>query len=304
MKNASIKAVSELVKISWDQTSKIQEKAVQRGMARRKIEPVKDLGVDETSYQKRHEYVTVLLDNEKDRVLDVLEDRKAESLDIWLKGRSDEEKANFRTITMDMWDPFIKAIRDNVPKAEEKICFDRFHVAQHLGKALDKVRAEEHRSLMQDDGESCLTRTKYAWLRNSAKTDNRSRFDFMRLTKRNLKTARAWAIKETAAGLWVYQSLEWARKAWKNLCAWISRCRLEPIIKVGRMIKNYLWGILNAVIMRANNAKLEGKNARIQKIKAMACGFRNRNRFKMAIMFHLGGLDLMPNIAKARGFAT
>ena len=70
------------------------------------------------------------------------------------------------------------------------------------------------------------------------------------------------------------------------------------------MIKNYLWGILNAVIMRANNAKLEGKNARIQKIKAMACGFRNRNRFKMAIMFHLGGLDLMPNIAKACGFAT
>jgi transposase len=304
MKNASITAVSDMFGISWHQAARIQEKAVRRGMARRKIEPVKDLGIDETSYQKRHEYVTVLLDNEHDRVIDVLEDRRSESLDLWLKGREDGEKAGFRTVTMDMWDPYIKAIRDNVPNAEDKICFDPFHVAQHFNKALDKVRAEEHRKLLAEDGESCLTRTKYAWLRNAGRMDNRGRLDFMRLAKSNLKTSRAWAIKETAAGLWVYKSLEWARKAWMDLCRWISRCRLEPVIKVGKMIKNYLWGILNAIIMRANNARVEGKNARIQKIKAMACGFRNRKRFKMAIMFHLGGLDMMPQMAKACGFAT
>ncbi len=304
LKRTNIKAASGLLDVSWDQASNIQGKAVKRGMSRRKSEPVKDLGADETSFQKRHEYVTVLVDHEKDCVIDVLNDRKAESLDTWLKGRSEREKAGLRTVTMDMWDPYIKAVMDNVPSAEKKICFDRFHVAQHFNKALDKVRAEEHRGFLQDSGESCLTRTKFQWLKNSDRIDNRSRFNFMRLAKSNLKTSRAWSIKETAASLWTYMSLEWARKGWENLCKWISRCRLEPVIKVGKMIKNYLWGILNAIVMKANNARLEGKNATIQKIKAMACGFRNRERFKMTILFHLGGLDLIPSIAKAQGFAT
>jgi transposase len=70
--------------------------------------------------------------------------------------------------------------------------------------------------------------------------------------------------------------------------------RLEPVIKVGRMVKNYMWGIINAIMFKTTNAVAESKNARIQRIKKMACGFRNRKRFRMAILFHLGKLDLMP----------
>lgn len=79
-----------------------------------------------------------------------------------------------------------------------------------------------------------------------------------------------------------------------RLLGWISRCRLEPMIKVGRTIRKYLWGILNAIKLKANNSMLEAKNSKIQRIKKIACGFRNRERFKMAILFHLGGLDMMP----------
>ena len=69
---------------------------------------------------------------------------------------------------------------------------------------------------------------------------------------------------------------------------------MEPVQKVGRMIKKHLWGILNAVVLGATNAISESINAKFQKIKNMACGFRNRQRFRRAIFFHLGGLDLMP----------
>ena len=56
---------------------------------------------------------------------------------------------------MDMWDPFILAVRNCVPDADEKICFDRFHVAQHFGEALDKVRLQEHRMLLAAEREWC-----------------------------------------------------------------------------------------------------------------------------------------------------
>ena len=195
---------------------------------------------------------------------------------------------------MDMWDPFIKAVMNSVPNARDVICFDRFHVAQHFGKAVDKVRAQEHRALLKTFGESILKGTKYQWLTNSGRTDNRSRRDFMALTRMALKTARAWGIKELASTLWDFSYRGTAEKAWHHLLKRISRCRLEPVIKVGRMVKQYLWGILNAIIAQVSNAAAEARNGRIQWIKKKACGFRNRKRFRMAILFHLGGLDLMP----------
>jgi transposase len=203
---------------------------------------------------------------------------------------------------MDMWDPFILAVRNCIPDADAKICFDRFHVAQHFGKALDKVRAQEHRGLLSAEGLSPLTGTKYEWQRNASHLDNRSRRDFMALSRLNLKTARAWRIKEAAAQSWDYSYRASAEKGWKSLLGWISRCRLEAVKKVGRMLRRYLWGVLNAITARVSNAMLEAKNSRIQWVKKMACGFRNRQRFRMAILFHLGGLDLMPKSLRNSAF--
>ena len=304
LKEASISGVAGLVGLSWDEVAGIQERAVKRGLARRKTQPLEHIGVDETSFQKHHEYVTVILDRQRDVVLDVLDDRKAESLERWLRGRPAHHLASVQTLTMDMWDPFILAVRNRIPDADEKICFDRFHVAQHFGKALDKVRAQEHRGLLAAEGSSPLTGTKYDWQRNASRLDNRSRRDFMALSRMNLKTARAWRIKETASELWNYSYRSAADRAWKSLLGWISRCRLEPVKKVGKMLRTYLWGVLNAIIARVSNAMLEAKNARIQWVKKMACGFRNRKRFRMAILFHLGGLNLMPKSLKNYAFAS
>lgn len=303
LKEASISAVGELLGLSWDEVAGVQQRAVKRGLARRKRQPLEHIGVDETSFQKRHEYVTVILDRQRDVVLEVLDDRKAETLEQWLRGRPARHLSSLKTLTMDMWDPFILAVRNCIPDADAKICFDRFHVAQHFGKALDKVRAQEHRGLLAAEGSSPLTGTKYEWQRNASQLDNRSRRDFMTLSHLNLKTARAWRIKEAAAQLWNYSYRTSAEKAWKNLLGWIARCRLEAVKRVGRMLRTYLWGVLNAIVARVSNAMLEAKNSRIQWVKKMACGFRNRERFRMAILFHLGGLDLMPGSLRNPAFS-
>jgi transposase len=302
LKEASIAGVAQLLHLSWDEVAGIQQRAVKRGLKRRRKQPLKQIAIDETSFQKRHEYVTVILDRSRDVVLEVLDDRKAETLGEWLRERPAHHLTSVESVTMDMWDPYIKAVTAYIPEAGKKICFDRYHVAQHFGKALDKVRAQENRWFMQTQGASPLNGTKYDWQRNSGRTDNRGRREFMGLSRMNLKTARAWAIKETAAQLWDYCYRGAAEKAWGELLGWIARCRLEPVKRVGRMVRQYFWGIMNAIIARVSNAMAEAKNARIQRIKNMACGFRNRERFRMAILFHLGGLNLMP--ATLSNFAT
>lgn len=120
----------------------------------------------------------------------------------------------------------------------------------------------------------------------------------MNLTRMNLKTARAWRIKEAASLLWNYTYMGVAKKQWEKLLGWISRSRLKPMIAVGKMIRRYFWGILNAIRLKANNSMLEAKNARIQQIKKVACGFRNRERFRNVILFHLGGLDMRPSATR------
>jgi transposase len=297
LKEDSISTVAENFSLSWDQVDRIMNRAVQRGLRRRKKSTPEHIGIEETAFQKRHEYVTVILDKDTDTVIDILDDRKAKTLNKWFTEQEKSDFSRLESITMDMWDPFINAVKANFENAEKLIAFDRFHVAGHFSKAVNKVRGTEHRELA---GASPLARSKYQWLKNSQNIDNRSkrRKEFMNLTRLNLKTARAWRIKEAAAMLWNFKYMAVAEKHWKRLLGWISRCRLKPMIAVGKMIRRFLWGILNAIRNKVNNSMLEAKNARIQRIKKIACGFRNRKRFKTAILFHLGGLDLMPSPTK------
>lgn len=296
LKDDPITRVAENFALSWDVVDGMMRRAVKRGLSRRNTTTPKNIGIDETSFRKRHEYVTVILDKDSDTIIDILDDRKAHTVEHWFKTQQKSDFSHIESISMDMWDPFIHAVESHFEDAHTLIAFDRFHVAQHFGKALDKVRTQEHR-ILSEQGKNLLLKTKYQWLKNSKQTDNRSTYRkaFLMLSKMNLKTARAWRIKEAAATLWDYKYMGVAQDAWKRLLYWISHCRLKPMIRVGKMIRRYFWGILNAIRLKANNSMLEAKNARIQRIKSIACGFRNKERFKNAILFHLGGLDIMPS---------
>jgi len=297
LESSPISKVAENFHLSWDEVDGIMQRAVQRGLARREQEKVNNIGIDETSRQKGHNYITIILDKDRDRVIDVLDDRKAETVETWLNTQKSIDLSELESISMDMWDPYIKAVMAAIPEADQKIAFDRFHVSKHINEALDKVRRREHRAFMEQAGESPLSKSRFQWLTNSNRTDNRSgkRKAFMSLSQLNLETARAWRIKEAANSLWEYVYMNVAEAAWKKLLWWISHCRIPEMIRAGKTIQNYFWGILNAIRLKATNGMLEAKNNSIQKIKRMACGFRNPQRFKNAILFHLGKLDLFPS---------
>jgi transposase len=160
------------------------------------------LAVDETSFQKRHEHVTVLMDRNSGTIIEILDDRMKATLKEWLEENQDRLQA-IRSVTVDMWEPSINAVRETIEGADQKICFDRFHVAAYVGKAMDKIRATEHRELGRL-GSCPLTRTKHDWLRTKAKNEYKDKRSLLSLTRLNLKTARAWRIEEPANWLWAY----------------------------------------------------------------------------------------------------
>ncbi len=293
LKEATTSAVAQQMKLSWNAIDGIQQRAVARGLARRVHDNPKRLAVDETSFQKRREYVTVVTDHEKGIVLHLADNHKADSLNEYFETLTPDQKAGIECVTMDMWKPFIKAVTLHVPEARERIAFDKFHVAQYLGNAVNKVRIEEHKALMST-GSDLLKGTRFDWLTNPENMSDEKWEAFEPLRDSKLKTARAWAIKEMAMTLWNYTSRAWAIKAWKRWLSWALRCRLEPVRKVAKMIKEHLWGIINAIVLKADNGRAEGMNGNIQRLKGRAYGYRNRERFKTAIYFHCGGLDLYP----------
>lgn len=296
MKETSLSGVRRLLGLSWDEAAGIQKRAVRRGLERRRLNPPTHIGIDETSFQKRHEYVTIVSDQKGD-VVYVADDRRGESLDGFYDTLSPEELAGLESVSMDMWPAYITSTLRSVPDAEEKIAFDKFHVAKHLGDAVDKVRRREHRDL-SEAGRSDLTGTKYLWLRNPEGMSPGQWSQMKALRRSTLRTAEAWSVKELAMSLWNYSSRSWARKAWEQCIFWAKETGLRPVIEVAGMLERHLEGILNAIVLGATNGRAEGINSRIQWIKKMACGFRNRERFRHAILFHLGGLDLYPASVK------
>lgn len=306
LQEACTAAVADLCGLSWSVIDGIQQRAIRRGLKRRALEgeptgPPRHLGVDETSFQKRHEYVTVVCDQITGDVVHVADGRSKEALSEYLKRFSEEELGEVETIAMDMWEAYVSVVRELVPEADRKICFDKFHVAQYLGKAVDEVRRAEHKALLEQ-GDGSLKRSRFLWLSNPNHLDE-PRLELLDALRRVAeKTSRAWALKETAMDVWRYRSRAWARKGLLRWYSWAIRSRLEPIRVVARMIKRRLEGIVNAIHHGVTNARAEGINSRIQWIKYTARGFRNRERFRRAIYFHLGGLDMEPESLKPIAF--
>lgn len=294
LKEASVKAVARRMRLSWTAVDGIMQRAVARGLARRETEAVRRLSVDETSFRRRHRYVTVVSNPETGHVLHVAPGRGREVLMAFYKGLGEACRAAVESVSMDMWAPYISATLAMIPEAAKKIAFDRFHVAKHLGDAVDKVRRAEHRALMKD-GNPILAGTRYHWLKGRGRKSHREKLAFARLRASTEKTARAWEVKEAAAHLWRYKSRSWAVAGWNRWLAWALDCGLEPVARAARMVRDHLWGIVNAVILRATNGPAEGLNSRIKTVKVRSRGFRNRERFANAIYFHLGGLDLYPD---------
>ena len=283
------KGVCELTRLAWSTVNGIMVSAVERGMLRRTEEGIPYLGLDEKSSEKGQSYVSILTDIERSRVLDVVPERKLDAAKSLLETLSPPQRASVKAVAMDMWPAFMSATQACIPHAD--IVHDRFHVSKYLGEAVDAVRKQEHRSLLKSGG-SPLTGSKFAWLKRYPDGRSAEAVAFRDLSRLNLKTSRAWRIKETFTQFWVYHYTGAAKRFFDAWSSNAMRSRLEPVKKVVKMLRRHETGLLNYSKHRISNASAEGFNSAIQLIKANARGFRSFTNYRARILFHCGKLDM------------
>jgi transposase len=288
---ASVSQACELLDIGWDTAHQIMRRAVKRGLDRRQMEGLKYLGMDEKSFGRGHSYITLLTDLEESRVLDVVEERTGEAAGQLWQTLTPEQKATVEAVAVDMWEPFIQSIQNEVPQAD--IVHDRFHISKYLGEAVDKVRRLEHKELMSQ-GDETLKGTRQLWLYNPQNFSDRQREEFAALKDLELKVSRAWAAKELFSKFWEYREEGWAKRFFNDWFGWVSRSKLKPVIEVAQMLKRHLDNLLTYLKHRITNAVTEGLNSKIQSIKAAARGFRSFRNYRIRILFFCGKLELYP----------
>jgi len=292
----TLEAGRKLLGLSWDCANSIIKRAVERGLAQRDLTEVTRVGIDEKSFLRGHSYITLLNDLDGGRVLDVVPERtEAACRDLIVKALpTDWSRFKIEAVAMDMWPAFRNAASDLLEQAE--IVYDRFHISKYLSEAVDQVRRAEHKQLLTQ-GDQSLTGTRYSWLR-SADTRTEKHQDVLdRLCGRNLKTSRAWAIKETFQEFWNTHNEGFAEGIFRRWYDWAVRSQLKPMVKVAKMLKRHLNGLMSYFGHRISNAVSEGLNSKIQAIKASARGFRNFENYRNRILFSCGKLALSPKIA-------
>jgi transposase len=291
---SNVKSAASLLGINWKSAHTIMKRAVDRGMAAREVAPIRYVGIDEKSFGKGHDYVSIMTDIENSRVLEVEPERTREAVDHLWEKLGETQRKGVEAVALDMWQPFMESSKAACPNAD--LVHDRFHVSGYMGKGLDQVRRQENKTLVAEN-DSSLKGTRQLWLYSLENLPDDRRAAFLSLQKQDLQTGRAWSLKENFRHFWECQTSEEGNAFFQNWYAWAIRSQLTPMIKVAEMLKRHLTGLLTYMKHRITNATSEGFNSRIQSIKSAARGFRNFSNYRIRILFFCGKLDLIPNVS-------
>jgi transposase len=288
---SSVSAAAILLRLGWDAVHDIMERAVERGLLRRQVDHVKHVGIDEKSFGRGQDYVSLMTDLDGSRVLEVVPGRDEDAANKLWKTLPESQLANIEAVAIDMSQAYENSVGKNVPDAD--IVHDKFHISKQLNEAVDKVRRQEHK-IFKEEGDDRLKGSKQLWLYDPDNIPEHRVLDFEALKNQEMKTSRAWAIKENFRWFWMNCYAGNARKYFEKWYSWASRSRLDPIVKVAKMIKNRLSNVLTYFKHHITNAMSEGFNSKIQALKANARGFRNFGNYRIRILFFCGKLDLTP----------
>jgi len=277
-----------LMNCSFNQVNRIMHRSVDRGLERRpKDVAFSNLSIDEKSFHKNHNYVTVLSSPLSSVVIDVCEGRTKEAAMGLLKNTiTEHNRDKVETISLDMWKAYIESVNEVLPMAKK--VHDRFHLIKYLNEALDKVRRREVKEHEE------LKNSRYALLKNPENLTEKQRIKFESIQAANLEVSKAWRIREDFKAIFKVQSTQEALSLFWKWGASVLRTNIEEMKKVAKMFNNHLNGVCNAMVESFSNAMAERLNGKIQEVKSTARGYRTFKNFRSAILFFHGGLSLHP----------
>lgn len=284
--------VSTLMRIGWQSVGKIIERVVERHGDADRLDGLSIIGVDELSYRRHHEYVTVVIDHVEARVVWARPGKSAETLKAFFEELGPERCAQLEAVTIDMSKAFIKAITEASPKA--KLIFDRFHVQRLAHDALDKVRRDEFRSIEDPKRKKKLKKTRWALQKNPWNLTPAEERKLSTVQKTNRRLYRAYLLKEALLGILDRRQVNVAREKLEDWIRWALRSQLQPFRKLARTVRKHLEGILAYVSTGLSNGRTEALNGKARTITRRSYGFHSAYGLIAMLFLCCGNIRLWP----------
>jgi transposase len=289
--------VAAIFRTSWDSVCRSVEHAVEWGLKHRDLGGVRALGIDEIAWKKGHTYLTLVYDitGETKRLLAVAEERIESSLESCLASLGQAVCGQVQFVCSDMWKAYLNVIGQWLPQSVHVL--DRFHVMQQFSKALDDIRAEEHKQLKRDGYEPVLKKSRWCLLKRPENLTEKQTVRLAELLKYNLRSVRAYLLREDFQRFWTYTSAGWAGRFLDEWTGRAMRSRLEPMKKVARTLRNHRGLILNWFRAKGqvSAGAVEGLNNKVKLVTRKSYGFRTPEVAKLALLHNLGRLP-EPNL--------
>jgi transposase len=241
---------------------------------------LKHLALDEIAVHKGHRYMTVALDHDTGRVIWMGEGRQRDTLDPFFSAMPAEVREQLAAVAIDMWEPYIKAVRHWCPEAD--IVFDLFHVVKAFNEVIDDIRNEEFR---RADGESrqALRGSKYLLLKNRRHLRRPERVRLQEILALNSRLNTIYLLKDFLKHLWTYHRPGDVKR---ELAVWCRIAREDghpALVRFARTLERHRYGIVNHAKHALHTGRLEGVNNKIKVIKRIAYGFHDLHYFALKV---------------------
>jgi transposase len=279
----TIQDVAKHLDISWDTVKDIQAASLQRRFGKPKLHKLRQIAIDEIAIAKGHRYVTVVLNLLSGAVVFVGDGKGVDALKpFWQRLR--RARAKIVAVATDMSKAYIRAVRDNLPKAVH--VFDRFHVVKLFNEKLSAFRRQLYHELSSESERKILKGTRWLLLKNPENLDpeRNERERLREALELNAPLATAYYLKEDLRQLWMQANKRAARRVLRD---WIARARasgIRMLIQFAATLEEYQEGILAYYHYRISTGPLEGTNNKIKTMKRQAYGFRDHAFFKLKIL--------------------
>lgn len=291
-KRLSWQEVAEVFHTSWQSVFRSVQMTVIWGILHRKWGQIRAIGIDEIAWQKGHKYLTLVyqIDEGHKRLLYIADQRKEISLESFFWILPSRVARGIRFVCSDLWKPYLKVIAEYASEAVHIL--DRFHLMTHFSKAIDEIRADEARRLKQDGYEPVLKHARWCLLKRRENLTGRQTVRLADLVQYNLRTVRAYLLKEDFQRFWEYVSPTWAGQFLDEWCTRTMRSKLEPMKRVARMLREHQPLILNWFRARGmiSAGVVEGFNNKAKLTIKKAYGFRTLHAIETALYHQLADL--------------
>jgi transposase len=277
---------------TWDQVCHAVEYVVQWGLAHRELGTLRAIGVDEIHIGKSGKFLTLVYQIEADcvRLLWVGKDRTKQSFEGFFTLIGAQLAASVEFVCSDMWRPYLELIAKHCPQALNIL--DRFHMVAKLNKALDEVRAGEARRMVREGYEPVLKNKRWCLLKRPENLTDKQSVSLRELLAYNLKSVRAYLLKEEFQLFWEYDSPAWAARFLDAWCKRAMRSRIEPVKKFARTVRNHRELLLNYFRAKKqfSSGVIEGLNNKAKVTLRKAYGYRTFRIAELSLYHVLGRL--------------